>query len=160
MNADRAKSGFPPAAVARNFKELQHDVLVLLRLQVDLVRMDIEQWRRRLSVPLFLLVLAVALALGSVPVLLYGVAQALTSLSGMPLALSLEIVAVVSLGIAAIAAYYGWQRLQAANVVFQRSEEELKRNIEWLKELLSDKEPTTTGQSFNEASSRGANGRH
>ncbi|MCE9555101.1 MAG: phage holin family protein [Planctomycetes bacterium] len=126
---------FPPQAVAHNVNELKHDVVTLIRLQFELFTADVRETGRRLRAPGLLLACAIVLALGAVPVVLFALAAGLQIL-GLSPSLSLGIVGVGGLIVAAGVAAYAWQRFRAAAAVMERSREELRRNVESLKELF------------------------
>ena len=138
MNNQTAKSRTmsPPQAVAHNVNELKHDLLTLLGLQWKLLGADAQQCGRRLRAPVFLIAGAVVLALGAVPVVLLAIAAGLHAL-GMPLAWALAVAGLAALAVAGGMGYFAWRQFCAATAVLQRSREELRRNMESLKEMFN-----------------------
>jgi hypothetical protein len=134
-SSNHSRNMFPPQAVAHNVNELKHDVVTLIRLQFELFTADVREAGRRLRAPGLLLVCAGVLALGTVPVVLLGLAAGL-ELLGLPPALALGSVGLGGLTIAVVVAIYAWQRFRVAAAVLERSREELRSNVESLKELF------------------------
>jgi hypothetical protein len=127
---------FPPKAVARKVGELKHDVVTLARLQFELFQVDLDEWAGRLRMPVLLLGVAAAAALGCVPVLLLGISEALVAWFGLSPAVAHAITACCGLIVAGVVGFTSWRRIQAATAIFARSKEEFSHNVRWMKEVL------------------------
>lgn len=125
-----------PAGVGRSVSGLAHDVIELAELQAQLLALDLRDSGSRAAPPVALLVSAVLLALGSMPVLLLGIGWLLVRQAGWT-----EGAAFLSVGggavlLAAATAWIGSRRLQSAITILTRSTQELSENIQWLKQTL------------------------
>jgi len=126
-----------PMTVARNARALAGDVLELVELQTDLLKVDAADWTKRLILPLVLIAAAVGLGIGCIPILLSSLAEALVAWLHINQALALLIAGAVGLVLTAICGLTGWLRLRGSFMVFSRSREELQRNIRWLRRVLT-----------------------
>jgi formate hydrogenlyase subunit 3/multisubunit Na+/H+ antiporter MnhD subunit len=88
-------------------------------------------------VPAALFLLAAAVALGSVPIALIFLAELLVQRAGLSQVLALLIATAVGFLAAAAMALAAWGYARNAVQVFQRSRDELARNIAWLKQALN-----------------------
>jgi len=131
-----ARTDVRPTAVARNARAIAHDVLELAELQTELLKVDARDWVKRLVLPIVLVAVALAAAVGCIPILLLSLARLLYELIDMPFSLALLISGVVGLFIAVVCGLVGWKRLSGSVSVFGRSREELQRNIRWIKRVL------------------------
>ena len=135
MNHD-SQTSFPPKAVARNVGDLAHDIMELGELQTALLKVDVGQWSRQLTVPLIVLVGAAVLWLGTVPVLLSALAYVLVEFAEWSLALSYLVASLLGLAVGGVGAAFGWLKLRSSVSVFRRSQEEFSHNVRWLKQVL------------------------
>ena len=121
--------------------ELTHDIVSLIELQFELFRVDCREGRKRILIPLALLLFAGILAVGTVPIALILLAEFLTQAAGLSRAVAFSI-AVLSGFIAALAiGAVGWFYLRGVVHVFERSREELTRNMTWIKHALKRPAP-------------------
>jgi len=151
----------PTSVVARSFAELAHDVATMAELQAELFKLEFQQARRDMVMPLLLFTAAAVVALGCVPVLLLSLAYALVELAGLSQALSLLIAALVGLAGVAVAAGLGWRKLKHGSMTWERSREEFSRNVAWIKLVLKHKARPAGGECrprMSSASSRGTRG--
>jgi uncharacterized membrane protein YqjE len=135
-NHHASTSTFPPKAVAENVRDLKEDVLTLVRLQLELFRADLEECGHKLWRPMLLLAVTSVVALSCVPLVLVSLALVLQAVTELPLAATLAIIALLGVIGATTAVLYSRRQFHQAATVFRRSEEELQRNIYWLKEVL------------------------
>jgi len=135
MNHD-SRTSFPPQAVARNVGDLAHDIVELGELQAALLKVDVAQWSRRLTLPLIMLGGAGVLLVGCVPVLLAALAYVFVELAGWSNSLSFLAAALIGLVIGGACAVSGWWKLRGSVSVFRRSQEEFNHNVRWLKQVL------------------------
>ena len=80
MNGRRSKS--PAKRMGRSMAGLLHDLITLAELQTQLVAVDLKEGTGRSIVPIVLIVGAVLLTLGTMPVILLGIGWALVNLAG------------------------------------------------------------------------------
>ena len=122
--------------VIGNLAEFAEDVATLAELQAKLASHDLKATISKATIPVGLMVAAAVLAVGAIPVLLIGVAELLAPLVGLSHGGSLLVVAILSLIAAAVVAFLALPRLRHSFNSFQRSREELTRNIAWIKTVL------------------------
>lgn len=127
----------PPRAAAENVGEITNDIVSLAELQVKLCKLDTREAVGRLGAPAALLVVAAAVALGTIPVVLLLIAEALVAIGGFASWLALLTATVLGLGAAVVMAVVGWKKLRKPFPLFHRSRDELKRNISWIRRVLA-----------------------
>lgn len=123
--------------VLGNLAEFGSDVATLAELQAQLALHDLKEGAGRAVLPAALLAGSIALALGSVPVLLMGVAGLIAPVLGLDEGWALVLVAGVTLLVAAVVGWFALPRLTGSFASFRRSQEELTRNISWIKTVLT-----------------------
>jgi formate hydrogenlyase subunit 3/multisubunit Na+/H+ antiporter MnhD subunit len=144
--SQRNGSAPPPNGVAKEMGELTHDIMSLAELQFDLLRIDCREGLKRMLIPVALLLFAGILALGTVPVTLIFLAEFLTQAAGLSRAAAFSIAAVSGIVVAAVLAALGWCYLRGASRVFERSRDELARNVTWIKHALKRPAPVESRQ--------------
>lgn len=125
-----------PRGVAKNLGEVAQDFLSLVELQFELGRSDARNAVGRLAMPIILLVVAAAIALGTIPVALLFAADVLVA-AGLPRWLALLVATALGLGAVAIAGAVAWRGLRKPLRLFSRSRDELQHNIRWIKQVLT-----------------------
>lgn len=130
----------PPRAMAKGMGQIAQDIVSLAELQIELGKIDAREATRRLVTPVILMVAAVAVALGTIPVALLFVAEALAQIAGLSLWLGLLIATLLGALIAGAVAAVAWRRLRQPIRLFGRSLDELKRNVEWIKRVVTRRE--------------------
>jgi len=120
------------------------DVVALTELQVELLQVDAREAVRRVLMPLALMFAAGVVALCTVPMLLLLIAEVLVATTGMPYWLALLIVVILGFVVAGIVALLGWESLRSPLGAFQRSRDELARNIDWLKRTVAQQATADT----------------
>lgn len=136
MNGGPRVSIDPAVGVIDNLTEFGNDVATLVELQAKLAALDLEETRRRATVPVVMLAVGVWVALGVVPVLLFGLAELLVLYAGLKLAWALLLVAGVTLAAVGAVAWFAIPAISRSMVSFRRSREELMRNISWVRTVL------------------------
>ena len=136
MNGNRSEES-PASGMGRNLSGLIYDLTSLVELQCRLTACDVRETASQSWLPMLIILMAALLALSALPVLLIGLGWWLTQLSGIPLPAAFLLVSVVALGVAAIAAWWGSQRLRQAFAVLQRSRDELASTLNWIKRAAS-----------------------
>lgn len=123
--------------VLGNLAEFGSDVATLAELQAQLAVHDLKESAGRAILPAGLLAGSIALALGSIPVLLMGAADLIAPVLGIDEGWSLLLVAGVALLLAATLGWFALPRLTGSFDCFRRSQEELNRNLSWVKTVLT-----------------------
>jgi len=138
MNQRNGSTSTPARSngVAKDMGELTHDMVSLAELQFDLFRSDCRNGLRGLLIPVSLLLFAGIVAAGTVPLALIFLAELLAQAAGLSRAAAFSIAAVSGLVVAAALGVVGWLRIRAIASVFERSREELTRNMTWIKQAL------------------------
>jgi hypothetical protein len=136
MSQRNGSSTAPSDGVAKDVGELTHDIVSLAELQFELFRNDCRKGMKGLLLPVALLLLAGIVAAGTVPVALIAVAELLTQAAGLSRAVSFSIAALGGFGVAVAMGVVGWSRIRGIGRVFERSREELARNMSWIKQSL------------------------
>jgi hypothetical protein len=123
--------------VIGNLAELTGDVATLAELQAQLGLMDLKESAGKAALPAGGVAAAAGLALGAVPVLLFGVAELIVAYGGMRHAWALVLTSVVALALAGLVAWLAGSRLGKSFESFRRSRDELTRNVAWIKTVLA-----------------------
>jgi hypothetical protein len=127
----------PAMAMVSNLAEFGNDFATLAELQAKLAAIDMKESAGRAALPAGLLAGALVLLLGSVPVLLAGVAGLIARYLGIGPEWALLLTAAVALAAAAALGAMAVSRLGRSFSSFQRSREELTRNVSWIKTVLT-----------------------
>jgi hypothetical protein len=134
--SQRNGSAPPPGGVAKGISEVMHDIVSLAELQCELFRIDCREGARRMLLPVALLLLAGIVAVGTVPVALIFIAEFLAHVAGLSRPAAFAIAALCGVIVAAALGVAGWSCLRRVVRVFDRSREELTRNMTWIKHAL------------------------
>jgi hypothetical protein len=137
MSHDKKPEQLPPRAMRRNLGQLGNDVVTLAELQVELLQVDMRDWLRACTMPMILLAAGVLLGLASFPVLLLSLAYALGQVTEWSLAVRLLAASGAGLIVAGIFAVVAVHLLRRDAKILSRSTAELRRNVRWLKEVLT-----------------------
>jgi hypothetical protein len=141
MNLRNGSIPAPPNGVAKDMGELTHDIVSLVELQFELFRNDCREGLKGLLIPLALLLFAGIVAAGTAPVALIFLAELLVQAAGLSRAAAFSIAALGGCIVAATLGVAGWSRFRGAGRVFERSREELTRNMTWIKHVLKRPAP-------------------
>jgi hypothetical protein len=141
MNQGNGPTPSPSDGVAKDMGELTHDIVSLAELQFELFRKDCREGLKGLLLPIASLLLAGIVAAGTVPVALIFVAEMLAQAAGLSRATTFSIASLGGFGVAAALGVAGWSRIRGVARVFQRSREELTRNMTWIKHVLKQSAP-------------------
>jgi hypothetical protein len=134
----------PPRAMRRNLGQLGNDVMTLAELQVELLQVDMREWLRACTVPLLLLAAGLLLGLASFPVLLLSMAYGLGHVTDWPMWARLLAAGGAGLVLAGVLAVTAIQLLRRDVKILSRSSAELRRNVRWLRELLTQSKPVAS----------------
>lgn len=146
MNRCNGSTQSPPKGVAKGIGELTHDIVSLAELQFELLRIDCREGIRRILLPVALLLFAGIVAVATVPIALIFVAEFLVQTAGLSRAAAFSIAAMSGFIVAATIGVVGWSYLRGVVRVFERSREELTRNMTWIKNALKRPAPIGSQQ--------------
>jgi hypothetical protein len=116
-------------------------------LQVNLAIEDSRAAMKRSTSSLILAAVSLGLAVGGLPMLLLALAEGIIQLTGADRWLAYGIVAVVALAVSAATVVLAGRKIVKAVEVFNRSKDELTRNLQWLKIVLKQSGRTQHSQS-------------
>ena len=136
MNGQNGSAASLPRSVAKNARELGHDVVSLAELQLQLLANDCRESARSVVLPGSLILMGATLAAGCVPVALAGTAELLIHGAGLSPAAAFFSVAAAGAIVAGGIALVGWRALRGALRPFRQSRDELNRNVTWIKNML------------------------
>ena len=125
-----------PASLVGNLAEFGNDVATLAELQSKLAIHDARECLRRATIPVIVVVGASVLAIGSVPVVLIGLADWVASITRLSAAAAQLIVGLVFLVAAGAAGTLALRASLSSLESFRRSQEELTRNLSWIRTVL------------------------
>jgi hypothetical protein len=138
MNTNGKPRAKDPNVVA-SFSGLAHDVLELAELQSELLSLDVAAAWQRMRVGVVLTIVGGCLLLGCLPVVLLTVTETLVEYAGWSRTGALAAAAAGGLLAAGGILAAAWFRMKTMLVSFERSREELSRNLAWIKSSLRDK---------------------
>jgi len=122
--------------VAASVSDLTHDVIELTELQVQLVALDVKQSVGKARMLLVLTVVGVCVVLGTIPVALIALAALLMHFLAWSAAAATCVAALVGLIVAGAILGTAYSYIKKGLFSMDRSREELRRNIAWLKSTL------------------------
>jgi hypothetical protein len=134
----------PERILRRSVSQLGSDVITLMELQAELLQVDLKEWVSGVVKSTIALVAALVLLLASTPILLMALGYALSEWTDLSLAVCMLMAAGVGILLAAICAGLGVWLLKRDKGVLHRFSTELRRNIRWLKQVLT-RPSTATG---------------
>jgi Putative Actinobacterial Holin-X, holin superfamily III len=146
MNRRNGSTPSPPNGVAKDMGELTHDIVSLAELQFELFRIDCREGLKQMLIPVALLLLAAIVAVGTVPIALILIAELLTQAAGLSRAAAFSIAAMSGFIVALVMGVVAWSYLRGVVLVFERSREELTRNMTWIKRALRRSAPIESQQ--------------
>jgi hypothetical protein len=132
----KAQNGSRPNGVLGSVTEFGNDVATLAELQLKLAELDAKQAVERALVPAAVAVGGVAVILGSLPVILLGVAALVASALQIKDGWAMVLVGGAALVGAAVAAAVAGARVGKSLDSFRRSRDELVRNVAWIRTVL------------------------
>ena len=133
------QNGSPQTAskgLARDVGEFAHDVFTLAELQGQLFVADVQECSQRVFVPGLLLIGGVALGLSCFPFALAALALWLIQVFKISYAAGFLMAVVVGAVVSALLCVTGVFLIRKRVVVLQRSQQELVRNLRWIKKVL------------------------
>ncbi len=125
-----------PEGVVGSLTEFGNDIATLIELQTKLAMIDLKESSAKAMVPSGMAALGIVLALAALPVALLGAADLLANAMTWSPGTSRLVVALVSVAVAGVLAFLGIKGLSASLQSFQRTREELTRNIQWIRTVI------------------------
>jgi sensor c-di-GMP phosphodiesterase-like protein len=124
--------------MTRNVSQLGSDVVTLVELQAELLQVDLREWAQGFAKSVVAMAAALVLLLSSMPVALISLGYFISQMSDLSLAASMLIAAGVGILLGAILAGVGVWMLKREQSMLHRFRRELKHNVAWLKQVLSN----------------------
>jgi hypothetical protein len=128
----------PERVLRDSVSQLGSDVLTLMELQAELLQVDLKEWTSGIVKAMIALVTGVVVLLASLPVLLFALGYLLDATTTLPLWACMLIAAGCGILIAGICAGLGLWLMKREKGALSRFRSELRRNVRWLKEVLSN----------------------
>lgn len=125
-----------PLTLVGNIADFGNDIATLAELQAKLTLLDAKEAASKAVTPLILLGGGLAVALGSLPVVLIGLADMIARAAKVPAGTAQLVVGLVALALGGLVAYLGLKGSTRSLGSFRRSSEELTRNISWIRTVL------------------------
>jgi hypothetical protein len=122
--------------VATSFSGLAHDVIELGELQAQLFVHDVKSTTQQTRTSLLLEAVGVCLLLGSVPVVLFALAELFVEQFGWSRSAGFAVAAVIGVLASAGTLAASWNKLSVGLNSTQRSRDEFNRNLAWNKSSL------------------------
>mgnify|MGYP002623005637 CR=1 FL=1 len=121
--------------LGHGFSELLGDAATLAKLQLRLLQADLQQAIRNIVLPTVVAVFAAVVATCTIPVALIGLGY-LVSNTGLPLSWALLLVAGAVAVFGILAVLLAARKLRRSFVVFQRSQAEFVKNVQWCQQAV------------------------
>ncbi len=121
--------------VTQSASQVVHDIVSLAELQAQLFKSDAQESVAGLMRPVVMFAIAGLLLLAALPICLVAIALGLIAL-GLPSPAAFALVALAALCAAAGMALWARRRVKELPAAFSRSQEELVRNIAWIKDAV------------------------
>lgn len=136
----------PSAAegVSKNIGEFVGDVISLGEMQAQLLAIDAKEAASKSVVPFLCGLGGLALAFGSVPVLLLAIGWCLIDRAGFPTDLAFLTSSAIGILVAAGLAVFAWQRLKETVPIATRSSDDMSQNLRWIKHALQKRRKVTS----------------
>jgi uncharacterized membrane protein YqjE len=138
-----------PRGLAGDVGEFAHDVFTLAELQAQLLAADVREGSQRVLVPGLALLCGVALGLACLPIALAGLALLIIQVFGTSYAAGFLIVVGVSAVVSALLCVIGLMQIRRHAAVLGRSQQELVRNLRWIKKVLERSRKTRSNSNDN-----------
>jgi cytochrome c biogenesis protein CcdA len=125
-----------PRAMARHVGEFAHDVVTLAELQAQLLATDVRECSQRALVPGLALLCGVALGFACFPIALAALALLLIQEFEMSHAAGFLVAFAAGAALSGLLCAVGWFQIVKRVAVLRRSQQELVRNLCWIKKVL------------------------
>jgi len=127
-----------PDTLQGSLTELGSDVLSLAELQARLARMDLDETVKEARLPAVGLVAGLVVLLCCVPIALVGLAELLVWAGWLPRFGAYLAVAVAFALLAGLTSWLCLRSLARSGRAFDRSRQELRRNLDWITRVVSE----------------------
>ena len=134
-------------ALARDVGDFAHDTFTLAELQAQLFVADVRECRQRVLVPGLVLLGGVALALACFPIALAALALWLAQVLETSYTVGFLIAVVLGAVFSALLCVIGCLQIRGRLAVLRRSQQELIRNLRWVKKVM-ERSRITRGNSL------------
>lgn len=121
---------------AESLAKFIRDLLRMGDMQLQLLSIDLKAVGQTARFAMTLGIVGLGLLIGSLPVLMFGLAGVLHLMSLIPVEYAWLLVGGMGCSLGMIAIGTAVTRLKQASVVMKRSQEELHRNLEWVRGVL------------------------
>lgn len=135
--SEKASAGRDPVNLLAGWNRIARDGLSLAGLQAQLIALDGKLWLNRVKWCLGLLIVSVIATLSSLPILLVAAAVGLNEL-GLPFGWAFLSVGGTVFIIAAMIGVVALNRVFQSIMIFERSQQELARNVEWIQKRFAE----------------------
>jgi len=139
VKADKTKSnsnGSPEARVVGGIAEFGNDIATLVELQAKLTMLDLKDCLAKVLVPSALIVVGLASILGAMPVVLLGAADLLAAALKIRDGWAMLLTGAFAVIVATVVVFISARKIGPSLSSFQRSREELNRNLAWIRTVL------------------------
>jgi uncharacterized membrane protein YqjE len=131
-----AANGSPEGRVVGGIADFGNDVATLAELQLQLAQLDLQECVAQAKIPAAVIAAGLVVALGSVPVVLLGVAKLVALALNIGEGWGTLLTGIAALVLAAVASGVAAMRLTPSFTSLRRSREELARNVAWIRTVL------------------------
>jgi hypothetical protein len=128
--------GTPEGRVVGGLSEFVNDITTLVELQAKLAALDVSECTAAIKWPLAAIVVGAVLALGAVPVAIFGLAEVLAAALQISHGWALVLTAGAVLLLSGAAIAVSVRGLRSGLAYFRRSREELIRNLNWIRTVI------------------------
>lgn len=135
-SVNKTQSNGSGEGVVGSIAEFGNDIATLTELQLQLFSFDLKAATARAVVPVAVLAAGLVILLGSVPVLVAGAGLLLAGALGISNGLGLLLASLAAMLVVGVAVPFAIGALRRSVDAFQRSREELQRNISWVRTVL------------------------
>lgn len=125
-----------PKGLARNMGGLAHNLFTLAELHFALLARDLRDGSSRMLLTGSLFLLSVLIGFSSVPIGLVALALFIIDLFETSYALGFILASIAGGVLSGTLGVIGWFKLRGGAAVLQRSNQELNRNLRWIKTVL------------------------
>lgn len=122
--------------IGSNLTALVEDLIRMADLQLQLLKLDLQQFWANTGKSVVVVVMAGLFLLGAIPVLLLGLAGALQTASGLSLFASQLIVSFFAIILGGLLLRGALLTIGEATKSLKRSQEELTNNLTWMRDVL------------------------
>ena len=131
----------PDPHIMSNLGNFGADLVSLAELQLELLGVDGGEAIKHARVPAFVMFLAIGFVIGSCPLAMLGLSWWLANITVLTVAQAALIVAFGGLILAAILFFIAWKGLRVGAAALNRSREEFRNNLQWIKHILKHPRP-------------------